>query len=100
MTTKFLTTAPCTQTAFSLYVDRILPSGYKFVVSNGDMFDPQGVPTAWVYCEKHLTHKMVPLTDGVASGDDILRAAQSCQECISEHAAELPPSRWPEGAEL
>jgi hypothetical protein len=85
---------------WSAYVKRLLGDNHNFIMSCSQM-DPASLNRGWVTCNKHETYKAVRF-DGnhVPSDDELLKAAQSCEKCMEEIAAMLPPTRWPEGAEL
>lgn len=85
---------------FDSRMRRLLGEDFTVVVSV-PLMDPCARVQAWVACKKHKTHKIVDIPDdGFPSDEHMLKLAQSCEGCIAEHAAELPPTRWPEGAEL
>jgi hypothetical protein len=63
--------------------------------------DPAALIHGWVTCDRHETYKEIEAdNDDMPSDDQLLKAAQSCEGCAAELAAILPPTRWPEGAEL
>lgn len=68
------------------------------------VFDPSFSSRLAVRCQKH--NKTIEFdTDEVNDSlpnivVDAKRALATCQTCIDETAAIMPPTRWPEGAEL
>ena len=90
---------PILEQTFSLRVQRLLGDNFIFVIAAPGI-DPGSLPIGWVGCKRHKTHKEIKFTGDVPTDDELLSAAQSCEVCIAEIEATLPPTRWPEGAEL
>ena len=83
------------------HLRRLLGENY-FYCESVPMMDPSSSMITWVACRKHKTHKVLKtgLYSDLPADAEILAAAQACEGCIADAAAILPPTRWPEGAEL
>lgn len=87
-------------TTFNARISRLLGDNHRVVISASSV-DVSAPLSGWVTCQRHKTYKMLEIPfDGFPSDEEIIKAAQKCEKCIEEYAQALPPSQWPEGAEL
>ena len=87
--------------SFLMHLERLLGDGYNFIVAPSGV-DPVASIRVYVACKKHKTYKTLECDyyNSPPFDEEILAAARACEGCIAEAAAILPPTRWPEGAEL
>ena len=71
---------------------------YLFTVTQSIEMDGYGI---YLWCKKHKKSMRVSFEcDDVPSKESVLKAMAECSGCIADEAAKIPPTRFPEGAEL
>ena len=88
---------------FDRIVEKLVGSGRRIVIVDAFITDPEGGYEVFLTCERHRTSaKVCRISGGIdeISYSEIVRAAGECAPCAAELLAILPPTRWPEGAEL
>lgn len=92
------------QLGFERIVLGLVGEGRRIIIAeNSSPFINEMGFFVYLTCDKHKTYAEVcHLSGGLdeISHADILAAAGKCADCIAERAAIMPPTRWPEGAEL
>ena len=94
------------QLIFDRIVLGLVGEGRRVVITetggSGTFINEMGF-MAYLTCDKHKTWaeigKLNPGLDEISHAD-IQAAANKCKQCIADAAAILPPTRFPEGAEL
>ena len=87
---------------FDRIVEKLVGSGRRIVIVDA-LMDPDGGYEVFLTCERHRTSaKVCHISGGIdeISHAEIVRAAGECAPCAAALLAILPPTRWPEGAEL
>lgn len=86
---------------WGVYAHRVLGDNNRLIMSTPSAYDILGRITLFVTCDKHNTMAEVKYASSDKLADiELLKAAQSCKKCQEEQTVVLPPTKWPEGAEL